>query len=183
VRLWLTREQARAITDHAQQAFPHEACGLIGGRKGNATAVFPMTNVSNNPRTAYQIEPSEQVAAMMALQRDQLDLLAIYHSHPTTRSLPSQTDIREATYPNAAYLIISLAADTPRLAAWQIRQGEVTPVDLVVSDTPPPKHHDPALTTGQKTAIVVAGILATVLLITYSILLLPPPPPIPTPGG
>lgn len=183
MRLWLTRAQAQAIADDALRAAPHETCGLIGGRGAQASLVIPIPNIADNPETAYHLDPQAQVAAMLTLQRQNLDLIAIYHSHPASRPLPSQTDIRQAAYPDAAYLIVGLAETAPRFAAWRIRHSEVTPVDLVISDTPPPPTDDPTLTTGQKTAIIVSVLLATALLIAYSILLLPPPPPIPTPGG
>ncbi len=35
-------------------------------------------------------------------------LFAIYHSHPASPAIPSETDINLAAYPDAIYLIISL---------------------------------------------------------------------------
>ena len=183
MRVWLTREQARLIVDHAQSTAPHEACGLVGGRGEQALEVIPITNAADNPTTNYFLSPEEQVTAMLQFQRQNLELVAIYHSHPATRPIPSQTDIRQATYPQAAYIIVGLAGDRPQLTAWQIHRGEVTPAELVISDTAPTPSNDPTLTRAGKTAMILSIILATVLLVAYAIALLPPAPPIPTPGG
>jgi proteasome lid subunit RPN8/RPN11 len=45
----------------------------------------------------------------MAKMRDNNEqLFAIYHSHPTAPAIPSNTDLAQANYPEAVYLIISL---------------------------------------------------------------------------
>jgi proteasome lid subunit RPN8/RPN11 len=36
------------------------------------------------------------------------ELFGIYHSHPKTPPLPSKSDLAQAAYPEALYLIISL---------------------------------------------------------------------------
>ncbi len=38
-----------------------------------------------------------------------LELLGIYHSHPTGENKPSARDIERAYYPEAAYFIVSRA--------------------------------------------------------------------------
>ena len=54
-------------------------------------------------------------------------MLAIYHSHTHTEARPSPTDVRLAAWPEACYLIVSLANDAkPDLRAYRITDGEVT---------------------------------------------------------
>ena len=43
-------------------------------------------------------------------------MVAIYHSHTRSPAFPSRTDVELATWPDAAYLIVSLASDPPELA-------------------------------------------------------------------
>jgi len=42
------------------------------------------------------------------MRNKQEQLFAIYHSHPTAPAIPSKTDLDQAGYPDALYLIISL---------------------------------------------------------------------------
>lgn len=180
--MWLTNAQAKAIIDHARAAAPHEACGLIGGTDGRAVEVVPVENVAATPATNYELDPAQQANVMSRFYKDGLDLVAIYHAHPTTPPVPSQTDIRSAAYPDAVYLIVSLQATTADLAAWHIRGGEVTRAPLHIGATPPPPHTEESkLSPAQKAAIIIATAAAFLAVIAYSIYLLPPAPPLP--GG
>jgi [CysO sulfur-carrier protein]-S-L-cysteine hydrolase len=60
------------------------------------------------------------------------ELSAIYHSHTASPAYPSQTDINLAAYPDALYLIFSLAEGEKDLRGFRIEDGEVTEVDLDV---------------------------------------------------
>ena len=62
----------------------------------------------------------------------------IVHSHVRSPAVPSPTDIGLALYPDALYLLISLAGDQadpvtgqPSLRAWTIADGVAAEVPLV----------------------------------------------------
>ena len=109
------------IVAHAQAGYPEEVCGLISGRGGQAVGVHPGRNVSPTPRVTYEMD-AETLALQIQFEDMGLDLLAIYHSHPHGPAQPSETDIAQATYPEAAYIIVSLADRArPLLRAFRIR--------------------------------------------------------------
>ena len=61
----------------------------------------------------------------------------IVHSHTHTPAVPSPTDVGLAFYPDALYLLVSLADDQadpatgePGVRAWRILGGEVFEVAL-----------------------------------------------------
>jgi len=64
------------------------------------------------------------------------ELLAIYHSHPRSPAYPSPTDRREAHWPNAAYLLVSLRdphAPAPEMYAYRIADHDaVMQIELVI---------------------------------------------------
>jgi proteasome lid subunit RPN8/RPN11 len=60
------------------------------------------------------------------------ELSAIYHSHTASPAYPSQTDINLAAYPDALYLIVSLAEGEKDLRGFEIKDGEVTEVEVAV---------------------------------------------------
>lgn len=68
------------------------------------------------------MQPPAQIRAMLEIERYGWELLAIYHSHPIiSRFEPSQTDLRENTYPDALMVIIAPTTEGHWLArAFQI---------------------------------------------------------------
>lgn len=128
--LYLPAELTAQIIAHAQQGYPEEVCGLVAGRAGCAAEVHPGRNISPTPRVAYELD-HETLARMIEFEDAGLELVAIYHSHPAGPEVPSATDIARAAYPDAVYLILSLADPTrPTLRGFWIVDGEVGEVEL-----------------------------------------------------
>lgn len=116
---------------HARAEAPLEACGIVAGRDGRATRFYPTDNAERS-RTRYSVPPAELLRITREIEAREEDLYAIFHSHPETEAYPSATDIRLAFYPEAYYLILSLAdPDRPVLRAFTIRDGQVTEHPIV----------------------------------------------------
>ena len=59
------------------------------------------------------------------------EIVAIYHSHPESPAYPSATDVELAFWPEAVYLICSLADPSqPTIRAFRIRDGAIAEVAL-----------------------------------------------------
>lgn len=129
----LTSEFARRIIEQARSEHPNESCGLLAGENGSATRLFEMTNAERSP-VIYRMEPAEQLKVFNEIDASGLELVAIYHSHARSPAYPSSTDVSLAYYPEAVYLIVSLAdMDKPDLRGFRIQDGKVTEVDLQVT--------------------------------------------------
>jgi proteasome lid subunit RPN8/RPN11 len=102
----------RKITNqllHLAQISPDlEICGLIGGKNGLPSSCYPIKNTAAQARQRFQLDPGQQISAMAKMRDLGEQLFAIYHSHPTAPATPSITDLEQASYPEALYLIISL---------------------------------------------------------------------------
>jgi proteasome lid subunit RPN8/RPN11 len=94
--------------------------------------VYPAENAAASP-LRYEIDGAEQYRIQMAIDDAHLELGAIYHSHTRTAPYPSQTDINLAFYPDALYVIVGLAGDEPDVKAYEIRGGQVSEAELLVS--------------------------------------------------
>jgi len=116
---------------HAREDAPNECCGLVGGSDGVAKTVYRAHNAEASP-LRYNLDPQDQFRIMTEMEERGEELSAIYHSHTASPAYPSQTDINLAAYPDALYLIVSLAAGEKELRGFRIEDGEVTEVDLVV---------------------------------------------------
>ncbi len=121
----------------ARRGYPNEACGIIAGDGAAATGGRPvrfhgLTNAAASPYR-YLIDPAEQLAAMLAIDDADEALWGIFHSHVRSAAEPSPTDIGLAFYPDALYLICSLAdQDAPVVRAWSIVGDDVREVPLEV---------------------------------------------------
>ena len=122
----LRREHLEAMIEHAREAAPAECCGLIGGISGiRAATLYRLRNVTANPELGYEAAPEDLFAAQRQMREHGEELLAIYHSHPrATDPSPSETDVRQAYYPSATYLIIGLGGDGPVVKAFSISERE-----------------------------------------------------------
>ena|SRR5579875_891522 len=128
----LPRELHDQIVAHALADAPDECCGLVAARDGQAVEVIAMENTAHSP-LRYEMDPMELYRAMTRLEREGLELAAIYHSHTRSEPYPSQTDINLAFYPDSLYLIVGTAGPQPLLRAFHIRGGEVTEAELRVA--------------------------------------------------
>lgn len=118
---------------HAAAHYPEEACGLLGGRDSRATRLYPVENMLHSP-VAYEMEPLQQVRAMLDIEAEGLELVAIYHSHPGGPARPSVSDVAQAYYPDSAQIIVSLAGrDRPEVRAFTIRDGHVRAIGLAMA--------------------------------------------------
>ena len=118
------------LVAHARAEYPNEACALLGGHDRTAVKVYALPNAEASP-TFYLVEPKAQLTAMTDMDDRGMDLVGIFHSHTFTEAFPSRTDVELAGYPDATYLILSLAdPDAPALRGFSIREGKVSEVEL-----------------------------------------------------
>jgi proteasome lid subunit RPN8/RPN11 len=127
----IARHLYEQIIEHAREEAPNECCGMIASRDGEAVEVYRATNAAASP-LRYEIDGVEQYRIQMQIYDADLELGGIYHSHTRTEPYPSQTDISLAFYPEALYVIVGLAGESPEMRAYTIRDGKVADAELVV---------------------------------------------------
>jgi proteasome lid subunit RPN8/RPN11 len=127
--LTLSEAQLAQILRHIRLEAPNEACGLLAGAAGRVAQVLPAANIAANPRVEYLMDPHDQLRHFQAIEAQGLELLGIYHSHPSSPAYPSPKDLDMALYPEAVYGIISLVeGEAPVLRAFRIVGGRVSEV-------------------------------------------------------
>ena len=128
----LPRAIADEIVAHARAGLPNEACGLLGGRDGTVTRFIPTRSAEPSPFW-YRIDPTDQLHAFLAIEDADEEVVAVYHSHVQSPAFPSRTDVERASWPDVAYLIVSLASEPPDLKAFTLRDGKVARRELVIA--------------------------------------------------
>jgi proteasome lid subunit RPN8/RPN11 len=122
--LELPRTLADEVVAHARAGLPDEACGILSGTGSRVTRFFPAVNGDPSP-FRYSIESRDLLRIVTEIEDADEDILAIYHSHTQSPAFPSRTDLDLAFWPDAAYLIVSLATDPADLKAFSIRDGKI----------------------------------------------------------
>jgi len=113
---------ARAIREHARQAYPDECCGALMGSRGIASAVLPLPNVTKDgPRRRFLVQASDYRAAEARAQELRAELVGFYHSHPDHPARPSRYDLEHA-WPVFAYVIVSVRQGEPmEMTCWRLK--------------------------------------------------------------
>ncbi|HZM73690.1 MAG TPA: M67 family metallopeptidase [Candidatus Polarisedimenticolia bacterium] len=133
-----------AIVAHARAGEPLEACGVIIGDRpaaegGVALRFEPARNAAQS-RYLYEIDANDLLR--LTIETDDADEVfwAIVHSHTHTPAVPSATDRRLAFYPDALYLLVSLAPEEANaltgaesVRAWRVLNDEIHEVALTIT--------------------------------------------------
>lgn len=109
----------RAMILHARREQPNECCGFLLGRGSRIQYALPMQNVSASA-TRYRIDDAAHIVLRRWLRgmSPPLSIVGVYHSHPAGDAEPSDTDVREAMYPEWVYVIVGLRGDRPAVRAF-----------------------------------------------------------------
>jgi proteasome lid subunit RPN8/RPN11 len=142
VSVALPAEIRGAIVDQARAEYPNEACGLIVGDRaaadgGIALRYEPARNKAASPYR-YELDPADLLRLTIATDDADEVFWGIVHSHTHSPAVPSPTDVGLAFYPDALYLLVTLAEDQadpatgePGVRAWRILDGSVHEVTIV----------------------------------------------------
>ncbi len=122
---------AQEMIAQAKEEAPYEACGVIAGKEGKAVKLYRTANAEHST-TTYRLEPEEQYKIFVEMEEKGWKLWGIYHSHPAFPAYPSVRDIKQAYFPEALYIIVSLAQEEPEIRGFRIVEGEVREEELSV---------------------------------------------------
>ena len=124
--LLLPRQFYTCMVEHAQAEFPNECCGLLAGvRDGDALRVkacYPLVNEAQSP-TEYRSEPRSMFQAIKEIRGQDHEILAIYHSHPSSAPIPSGTDLERNYSGDVVNFIIGLSEPEPTMRGWWLAEA------------------------------------------------------------
>lgn len=125
------------ILGHAQRSLPEECVGLLSGKGRTILEWHPLSNQLKDSRR-FLADPTEQIQTLRQLRKKKQELVAIYHSHPHASTHPSPTDLQQAYYPEALYLIVSLqTSGRLEINGYLIQDGQPVIQTLTVQDGEP----------------------------------------------
>ena len=131
--LRLQRLHVKLLNQEAEKVQPIEACALLFGKlshdEGNVKKVEFVQNKLQSP-VKFQIDPEKVAAAFTEAEKEGLDFIGIFHSHPAPAE-PSSIDLEGMKlWGNALWLILSLTDG--ELAAYQLKDHSVEEAPLQI---------------------------------------------------
>jgi [CysO sulfur-carrier protein]-S-L-cysteine hydrolase len=146
----ISSELVGQIVAHAREEAPNECCGVVAVRAGQpagalvqptgalvptgapvrAVRVHRAVNTAASP-LRFEIDGREVLGLIDAIEREDLELGAIYHSHTRTAPYPSQTDVNfAANWPGVEWVIVGLQDGEPEVRSYLIDGGRVEEVAI-----------------------------------------------------
>jgi proteasome lid subunit RPN8/RPN11 len=133
--VWAIRLQKvhwESMRAHILSGLPNEACGILAGTKENVSGVFPVTNELNSP-VRFRMDPVEQLNTMARIEELEQEMIGIFHSHVQGPSVPSNTDLEQAYYPELVYLIWFPIDDDWDCRAFRLIEGTSIEIPIHIS--------------------------------------------------
>ena len=131
--LHLPRGFLTELLAHARAVAPNECCGLLAGVGDVATQRFPLVNALASP-TRFESSPESMFAAVRAMHSHKIEIVGVYHSHPTSRAVPSASDLECRYSDDVATVIVSLATEPPEVRGWRVVEGRFVEIELRATD-------------------------------------------------
>jgi proteasome lid subunit RPN8/RPN11 len=113
----------------ARSEQPNECCGILAGTVeagvGRVLIAYPLPNSAATKAKRYLADTRALFRAYEDIKKSGLDLLAVYHSHPTSPAVPSATDHEQWGHgEEVVCLIVSLLSDPPEMRGWWMNKTE-----------------------------------------------------------
>lgn len=120
------------MVEHARAELPNECVGmLIGNDDGVATEYVPLVNELKSPMR-FLTEPYSMLRAERRCRELRQQVLAIFHSHPTSEPVPSKYDVADHYGSGVMCLILSLIDDSEPLRGWWIAEGHISKGEIII---------------------------------------------------
>ncbi len=99
------------LLDHANRCSPQESCAILygevdGGGRAVVSDVFLARNEEESS-TSFAVSGEELIEAYQRAQRDGVQVVGVFHSHPGSEARPSEKDVRFMEINPVAWVIYS----------------------------------------------------------------------------
>ncbi len=127
----LPKEQLQIMIDHAHAHAPLEACGLLAGVDSTVRKILLVQNQAHSA-VRFVMNPIEQLNAFAWIESHGMDLLGIFHSHPSGPETVSSTDVAEAAYA-VVQIILARRDERWQARAFWIKDNDYNEVGLQIT--------------------------------------------------
>ena len=83
---------------HLKKCLPEEGCGLVCGDGKIISKIMIVENILHSP-TRFICDPEGLIRSFEIIERNNLELMGIFHSHLNGLETPSCLDVKDHLYP------------------------------------------------------------------------------------
>ena len=106
---------------------PWEACGVvvgtIYGETVEASGFRLIRNAAAHPAAQFSFHPGDWIEAFFEAQKNQREIVGLFHSHPTGTVVPSASDLA-GSLPWKTYWIVGLGEESHEIGVFARRPAE-----------------------------------------------------------
>lgn len=128
----LSKNHVDILKKHAKQNEPNESCAILFGRNDgkefSIIDIFLTENAAPSP-VNFVISNEELIKAYQESEKKNLEVIAIFHSHPDSAAYPSSTDRRYMEINPVPWIIYSNLNDEIRA---YILESALVPINVRV---------------------------------------------------
>ena len=129
--IYISTSQKQILINHADKQKPNESCALLLGHTKNNNVVvedvFLTDNVENSP-IDFTISPEQTLQVYTNAQKNKMEVIGIFHSHPNSKAYPSSIDQKYMKI--NPYVWIILSGLTNELKAF-VLEPEIIEIPIV----------------------------------------------------
>ena len=90
-KIVLSQLNKKILRDHAIKEQPNESCAILFGKNNQILEIFITKNIEESP-TTFTISSEQLIKAYDIAEKKNMEIIGIFHSHPTSDAYPSNTD-------------------------------------------------------------------------------------------
>ncbi len=129
----ISKAQKELLLNHASKWNPNESCAILFGSVENEKSivkeVFLAENIDESP-VNFTISNEELLKTYKIAEEKNLDVIGIFHSHPSSDAFPSSTD-KKFMYTNPVVWVIS-SGESSKLKAFLL-EPDIIEIPIVIS--------------------------------------------------
>jgi len=94
-KIILTRDQKQKLIQFSEKLKPNESCAILFGKtnqeESTVKELFLTDNIEESPIN-FTVSNDQLINAYKKAEEKKLDVVGIFHSHPSSEAVPSTTD-------------------------------------------------------------------------------------------
>ena len=105
-KIKLTESDKKILSEYSENQKPNESCAILFGKDDQVLDLFLTENIENSP-VNFTISNKQLIEAYKIAEEKKMEVVGIFHSHPSSDAYPSNTDKKFMQSNPVAWIIYS----------------------------------------------------------------------------